>query len=79
MAFFRTKCKIMDLYPKVRCFPLKFGIYIIGTKENFKVLSQYIFPPLNLTGEYEAVDVLLLYIFFVMLAKSLDQWHKKFI
>ena len=43
-------------YPKVGFLPLKYGIYMIGTKEYFKALSKYTYSPLNLTEGYEAVE-----------------------
>ena len=43
-------------YPKVGFLPLKFGIYMIGSKGYFKSISKYTYSPLNLTEGYEAVE-----------------------
>ena len=43
-------------YPKIGFLPLKYGIYMIGTKKQFKRLSTFTRSPLNLTEGYEAVD-----------------------
>ena len=42
-------------YPNVGFLPLKYGIYMIGSKRTFKLLSRYTRSPLNLTEGYEAV------------------------
>ena len=43
-------------YPKIGFLPLKYGIYMIGSKKKFKALSGYTRSPLNLTEGYEAVE-----------------------
>ena len=43
-------------YPKIDFLPLKYGIYMIGSKGAFKALSRYTRSPLNLTEGYEAVE-----------------------
>ena len=42
-------------YPKIGFLPLKYGIYMIGSKGTFKGLSRKIYSKLNLTEGYEAV------------------------
>jgi lipopolysaccharide biosynthesis glycosyltransferase len=42
-------------YPKIGFLPLKYGIYMIGSKRKFKSLSRYTRSPLNLAEGYEAV------------------------
>ena len=43
-------------YPNVGFLPLKYGIYMIGSKTAFKLASRYTRSPLNLTEGYEAIN-----------------------
>ena len=42
-------------YPKIGFLPLKYGIYMIGSKYTFNALANYVYSPLNLTEGEEAV------------------------
>ena len=43
-------------YPKLGFLPLKYGIYMIGSKTMFNALAKYVYSPLNLTEGAEAVN-----------------------
>jgi len=44
-------------HPKVGFLPLKYGMYMIGRKEIFKIIAtKYVRSPLNLTEGYEAIE-----------------------
>ena len=43
-------------YPKIGFIPLKYGIYMIGSKQMFNALAKYVYSPLNLTEGAEAVN-----------------------
>ena len=43
-------------YPKLGFLPLKYGIYMIGSKQMFNALAKYVYSPLNLTEGAEAVN-----------------------
>ena len=43
-------------YPNIGFLPLKYGIYMIGSKKTFNGLSKYTRTELNITEGYEAVD-----------------------
>ena len=43
-------------YPNIGFLPLKYGIYMIGTEKMFKLLSRYVYSPLNLKEGYKAVE-----------------------
>ena len=42
-------------YPKIGFLPLKYGIYMIGSKYAFKALASHVYSPLNSTEAEEAI------------------------
>ena len=44
-----------SLYPKIGFLPLKYGMYMIGSKYTFKALASRIYSPLNFTEAEEAI------------------------